>query len=100
MKAMTLVGALLLGIAGFGAGFYLGRQKAPPAEATSATGATTDATEVPKLPEVTAKRRPAPATDKNSARMSIAEVEGALLELRDLSRSKMWERMQEIIQSD
>ena len=31
--------------------------------------------------------------------MSIAEVEGALLELRDLSRSKMWERMQEIIKA-
>jgi hypothetical protein len=97
MKPITLFcTALLLAVAGFVAGLLLGRQHTKtsvPAETTLA--ATADNT-APALPTVNVKPRAARAADAASDPMSLAEVEAALLELPNLPRSKMWERVNEI----
>ncbi|MFO1515027.1 MAG: hypothetical protein U1F83_19330 [Verrucomicrobiota bacterium] len=99
MKPITLLFTVLLAVAGFGAGLLVGRQHAPSSASTAPTAATGAASNETPLPAVNVKTRATAASNKSgpdSGRMSLAEVEAALLELPKLSRSKVWERLNEI----
>jgi len=98
MKPITLCFSVLLAIAVFGAGFLIGRQYAKPTPSTSEPiFSEVNSAETPALPPVNVKPRSAPALKSNApGRMSLADVEAALLELPKLSRSKVWERLNDI----
>ena len=102
MKPITLFFAVLLAVAGFGAGILVGRHGAKanstPTEVLPDPNAS--APDANKLPAVMVKSRPAPAAGAKSAtRLSLAEIESALAELKGFSRSKLWERVNEIVKS-
>ena len=95
MKPITLFFAALLAVAGFGTGLVVRPHstKAPAARESSAAPGKL-------LPGGTAKPRRVPQTsdssDKSDKRLTLAEIESALAELKGPSREKLWERVGEI----
>jgi hypothetical protein len=102
MKPITLLCATLLAVASFGAGLVVGRHH-PKSTGVSETSPAASNSTMPgqPLPAINAKpRRVATASDKSelpARRLSLAEIESALAELKGLSRSKLWERVNEIV---
>ena len=97
MKPITLFFVVLLAVAGFGAGVLVGRHGGKTnAKATDAAVTPAIAPEAGKLPAVKAKPHPSATTYKSGPWMSLAEIETALAELKSSSRSKLWERVNEI----
>jgi hypothetical protein len=97
MKPITLLFTVLLALAGFGAGLFVGRKSArSTVPAVEMNSHEVGASETPALPAVNVKPRRTATRASPTGPMSFAEMEAALLELPDLSRSKVWERLSEL----
>src|SRR6185436_15286940 len=101
MKPITIFFAVVLAVAGFGAGILVGRQSGKKSSGAGPAIATTEpSSPAQKLPAVKVKARPATAgPDKNekpAKYLTLAEVDAALAELKGLSRNKLWERVSEL----
>ncbi|MBP9901699.1 MAG: hypothetical protein KBH45_09575, partial [Verrucomicrobia bacterium] len=98
MKPITLFAVVLLAVAGFGAGIWVGRHGARANAASPEAAINAETASAPgKLVAAKEKARTATTTaDKSGPHLSLAEIETALTELKSLSRARRWERVNEI----
>ena len=98
MKPITLVFTVLLALVGFGAGLFIGRKSVNPPAVNESAANEVASPETQRLPPVNAqpRRTSVPTSANSTGPMSLAEMEAALLELPNLSRSKVWERIGEL----